>query len=148
MIPIYDELNKEVFKTLLSIQIHDNVKARSLDHNRENTYIDTNYDLAVRSQTETYYYIKRMTEQRQKMRAHLITEMIVEEREEMINKSLSKKVIDDVVAPKLAKQSTKPVSKKTPAKKATPVKKVATKKVVTRKTAVKKTAVKKISNKK
>lgn len=148
LIPIYDELNKEVFKTLLSIQIHDNVKARSLDHNRENTYIDTNYDLAVRSQTETYYYIKRMTEQRQKMRAHLITEMIVEEREEMINKSLNKKVIDDVVASKLVKQSTKPVSKKTPAKKATPVKKVATKKVITRKTAVKKTAVKKISNKK
>ena len=62
LIPIYDPQIKEIFKTLLQIQLQDNVKARSLDYGKVNEYKTSDYDLAVRSQVETYYYIKRMTE--------------------------------------------------------------------------------------
>jgi polyphosphate kinase len=62
LVPIYDEYIKEVYKTLLTIQISDNVKARSLNQNEMNKYISSDFDLAVRSQIETYDYIKRMTE--------------------------------------------------------------------------------------
>jgi polyphosphate kinase len=62
MIPIYDPYIKEIFKTLLQIQLHDNVKSRSLDEGMVNEYISSDYDLAVRSQVETYYYLKRMAE--------------------------------------------------------------------------------------
>lgn len=62
LIPIYDTQIKEIFKTLLQIQLQDNVKARSLDFGKVNEYKTSDYDLAVRSQVETYYYIKRMTE--------------------------------------------------------------------------------------
>lgn len=148
LVPIYDKLNKEVFKTILSIQIHDNVKARSLDHDKVNTYIDTNYDLAVRSQTETYYYIKRMTEQRQKMRTQLMAEKNLHEVNFLNKKHLSKKVTDVDLPPKQIKITGKSVAKKIPAKKTSPPKKAAVKKVVSKKTTVKKTAVKKIVAKK
>ena len=62
LIPIYDARIKEVFKTLLQIQLQDNVKARSLDFGKVNNYRTSDYDLAVRAQIETYYYIKRVTE--------------------------------------------------------------------------------------
>jgi polyphosphate kinase len=62
LIPIYDARIKEVFKTLLQIQLQDNVKARSLDYGKVNNYRTSDYDLAVRAQIETYYYIKRVTE--------------------------------------------------------------------------------------
>ncbi|MBK8700210.1 MAG: polyphosphate kinase 1 [Saprospiraceae bacterium] len=63
LIPIYDPKIKEIFKTILQIQLHDNVKSRSLDFEKINTYVTSNNDLAVRSQIETYYYVKRVTEQ-------------------------------------------------------------------------------------
>lgn len=62
LVPVYDPKIKEVFKTLLQIQLQDNVKARSLDFGQVNNYRTSDYDLAVRSQLETYFYIKRVTE--------------------------------------------------------------------------------------
>lgn len=148
LIPIYDKLNKEVFKTILSIQIHDNVKARSLDHDKVNTYIDSNYDLAVRSQTETYYYIKRMTEQRQKMRTQLMTEKNFEEVDLLSKRVLSKKVADMVSPSKSTKFINKTVGTKKSDTKSLPASKVEDKKAGSKKTVVKKTAVKKTAAKK
>jgi polyphosphate kinase len=62
LVPIYDEYIKDIFKTLLTIQASDNVKSRSLNANEINNYISSDFDLAVRSQVETYYFIKRKTE--------------------------------------------------------------------------------------
>ncbi len=62
LVPIYDSYIKEVFKTLLQIQLSDNVKARYVNLNKVNVYNESDFDLAIRSQIETYYYIKRKTE--------------------------------------------------------------------------------------
>ena len=61
-IPIYDENLKYIIKVLLQIQMNDNIKSRSLHHKKINQYRELSTDLAVRSQVETYYYIKRLTE--------------------------------------------------------------------------------------
>lgn len=65
LVPILDDDIKNTVKTLLRIQLNDNVKARSLSAKNSNEYIGigSQTDLAVRSQIETYYYIKRITEQ-------------------------------------------------------------------------------------
>jgi polyphosphate kinase len=62
LIPIYDNTIKEIFKTLLTIQLNDNVKARFLNIGKTNEYVTSENDLAVRAQVETYYYVKRNTE--------------------------------------------------------------------------------------
>ena len=64
LVPVLDEEIKTNIKVLLRIQLNDNVKARSLHVDRKNEYIriGSNSDLAVRSQIETYFYIKRVTE--------------------------------------------------------------------------------------
>ncbi len=60
--PIYDEdLRKEVLD-FISIQLRDNVKARILDGKLSNKYRQNLSDIAVRSQSEMYYYLKRQTE--------------------------------------------------------------------------------------
>ncbi len=60
--PIYHEEIREQIKDFLQIQLADNVKARVLDEDLSNTYYRTDSDLAIRSQLETYYYIKRGSE--------------------------------------------------------------------------------------
>lgn len=122
LIPIYDEYIKEVFKTLLQIQMHDNVKARSLDHDKINKYVTSGNDLAVRSQIETYYYVKRMTEQRVTYFNQL---------------TLDKKIEDQKAADKAKKSGAKPKAK------VSTDKKVSTKKATTKKAAVKKSPAKK-----
>jgi polyphosphate kinase len=64
LVPILDEGIKATVKVLLRIQLNDNVKARSIHsiHNNEYIKVGSNTDLAVRSQVETYFYIKRITE--------------------------------------------------------------------------------------
>ncbi len=61
-VPVYDEELRYMIKVLLRLQVGDNVKARSLHVNEVNEYKYSDADLAVRSQHETYYYIKRNTE--------------------------------------------------------------------------------------
>ena len=46
----------------MNIQMNDNVKSRVLDAKLTNKYRRNNDDIAVRSQIETYYFIKRREE--------------------------------------------------------------------------------------
>src|SRR5690606_4410527 len=62
LVPIYDPAIKTMVIDLMNIQLNDNIKARSISHTQNNEYIGSSSDLAVRSQVESYYYIKRMTE--------------------------------------------------------------------------------------
>ncbi|MEZ4992189.1 MAG: polyphosphate kinase 1 [Saprospiraceae bacterium] len=61
--PIYDPDLKKEIREYINIQLMDNVKARILDEDLSNTYY-RNGSLAIRSQRETYYYIKREMEAR------------------------------------------------------------------------------------
>jgi len=60
--PIYSEHIRSQIKDFITIQLSDNVKARIIDKTSSNTYRTDGSDLAVRSQMETYYYIKRQAE--------------------------------------------------------------------------------------
>ncbi len=57
--PIYDKELQEHIDQLMEIQLNDNVKARSLNYNEVNNYIVEKERLQIRSQMETYLYIKR-----------------------------------------------------------------------------------------
>ncbi len=61
--PIYDPRIIAELKDILNIQRSDNVKARSLQYNRINKYLLNDSDLAIRSQHETYFYLKRKNEE-------------------------------------------------------------------------------------
>jgi polyphosphate kinase len=61
--PIYDPALKREIREYINIQLMDNVKARILDEALSNTY-HRNGSLAIRSQRETYYFIKREMEAR------------------------------------------------------------------------------------
>lgn len=60
--PIYDQRLKNEIKDFMNIQLSDNVKARILDQEQANEYRKDGSDLAIRSQLETYYYIRRKQE--------------------------------------------------------------------------------------
>lgn len=57
--PVYDENLKADIKDFLQIQLHDNVKARVLDKTLSNAYRKNGSDIAIRSQLETYFCVKR-----------------------------------------------------------------------------------------
>lgn len=62
---LFPVLDKELAKTIiacLNIQLNDNVKSRILNAKMNNKYRKSSTDIAVRSQVETYYYIKRREE--------------------------------------------------------------------------------------
>jgi polyphosphate kinase len=59
-IPIYSEKIKQMLLDLLQVQLNDNVKGRIIDDTHSNAYQMSNIDMAIRSQVESYYYIKRM----------------------------------------------------------------------------------------
>ncbi|MEM6380503.1 MAG: polyphosphate kinase 1, partial [Bacteroidota bacterium] len=61
--PIYDPVIKKEILDYLQIQWSDNVKARIIEKDFLNEYAEGESDLTVRSQIETYYYIKRKMEQ-------------------------------------------------------------------------------------
>lgn len=61
--PVFDLDIKETIIDLLHIQLNDNVKARLIDLKKNNSYVRDTTDLAIRSQVETYYYLKRKLEQ-------------------------------------------------------------------------------------
>ena len=57
--PIYDDNIKKHLKNLMELQLKDNVKSRSLNYNETNVYKREKDKLQIRSQMETYAYIKR-----------------------------------------------------------------------------------------
>ncbi|MFK8054670.1 MAG: polyphosphate kinase 1 [Saprospiraceae bacterium] len=63
--PIYDKVLRKRIIDLMEIQWADNVKSRTLDAKMKNTYRRTSQDLAIRSQVESYYYVKRLEDQAQ-----------------------------------------------------------------------------------
>ncbi|HQU52366.1 MAG TPA: polyphosphate kinase 1 [Saprospiraceae bacterium] len=62
-IPVYNPTIKKTIHDLLQIQLNDNVKARLVKHKLNNQYKRDGSDLAIRSQTETYYYFKRLQDE-------------------------------------------------------------------------------------
>jgi polyphosphate kinase len=61
--PIYDERLKSVVKDVIDLQLKDNVKARIINAKQDNQYRKDKSDMAIRAQTETYFYFKRITEE-------------------------------------------------------------------------------------
>lgn len=60
--PIYHpEIKKDILE-YINLQLMDNVKARILDKSMSNKYYHNNSELAVRSQIETYFLVKRKAE--------------------------------------------------------------------------------------
>jgi polyphosphate kinase len=57
--PILDEDHKIMIMDLLQLQLSDNVKARMLDYDQTNKYSKTPSELPIRSQIESYFYLKR-----------------------------------------------------------------------------------------
>lgn len=60
--PIYDPDHKQELKDFMDLQFRDNVKSRILDFNHSNIYRENTDDIAVRAQSETYFYLKRKAE--------------------------------------------------------------------------------------
>lgn len=56
--PILQKNLKKELKELLEIQLHDNVKARILDKNMRNEYVECDKNKKIRSQIEIYNYLK------------------------------------------------------------------------------------------
>jgi polyphosphate kinase len=59
--PITDEKIKTELKEILEIQLSDNVKARWLDKELNNEYVQPDNEISVRSQIETYKYLHKKT---------------------------------------------------------------------------------------
>lgn len=59
--PVLDESIKKELKDIINIQLHDNVKARRLDNNFANEYVEAD-GIQVRSQIETYNYLNNKIE--------------------------------------------------------------------------------------
>ena len=60
--PVYDPLLQKEIRDLLNIQLNDNVKARIIDPRNLNEYRRNSSDIPVRTQLETYFYLKRKLE--------------------------------------------------------------------------------------
>ena len=61
--PIYDENLKKIVRDVVDIQLKDNLKARIINAAQDNRYKKDKSDFAIRAQTETYFYFKRLTEE-------------------------------------------------------------------------------------
>ncbi len=57
--PIFDKDNQQELRDILNIQLSDNVKARKLDNELANQYVNPRNTKKVRSQVETYNYLFR-----------------------------------------------------------------------------------------
>ena len=60
--PVYDPVIQQTIRDLLNIQLNDNVKARIIDPHNLNEYRRNSSDIPVRTQLETYFYLKRKLE--------------------------------------------------------------------------------------
>jgi len=61
--PVYDPALRRDLRALLDIQLNDNVKARIIDAKNLNEYRRNSSDIPVRTQLETYFYLKRKLEE-------------------------------------------------------------------------------------
>ena len=61
--PVYQQDIRQEIIDYINIQLSDNVKSRLIDAEFSNQYNRNDADLAIRSQVETYYYVKRKMEQ-------------------------------------------------------------------------------------
>jgi len=59
--PIYDKTIQQELKDIINIQLSDNVKARILDNDLSNIYVDAEDERKIRSQIETYNYLLKKT---------------------------------------------------------------------------------------
>lgn len=59
--PIFDKAIQQELKQILQIQLSDNIKARLLDNELSNQYINPRNTKKIRSQVETYNYLWRKT---------------------------------------------------------------------------------------
>ncbi len=57
--PIFDKDIQQELKDILNIQLSDNIKARTLDNELSNQYVNPRNTKKVRSQVETYNYLHR-----------------------------------------------------------------------------------------
>jgi polyphosphate kinase len=57
--PIKDDSIKKILINMFNIQLSDNVKARVLDNQLSNRYVDRNGDEPIRSQEEIYNYLQQ-----------------------------------------------------------------------------------------
>ncbi len=55
--PVFDEEIRKTVRTMLDIQLSDNVKARVLDNHLTNEYVQHESDKVVRSQIEIHNYL-------------------------------------------------------------------------------------------
>lgn len=60
--PVYEPDLKKEIRSLIDLQLNDNVKARIIDRLDQNNYRRSNSDIPVRAQLETYFYFKRKSE--------------------------------------------------------------------------------------
>jgi polyphosphate kinase len=60
--PVLDTTVKNEIMDYFEIQLSDNVKARTLDYKMSNAYKRQDGDISIRSQMDTYYYLKRKAE--------------------------------------------------------------------------------------
>jgi polyphosphate kinase len=60
--PIYDADLKKELRTIIDIQLKDNVKARIVDQCQGNIYLRNNTPETIRSQFETYNFYKALSE--------------------------------------------------------------------------------------
>jgi len=62
--PVYNEEIRQEILDFLHIQLSDNVKARIIDRGQKNEYKnDEDDDMPIRAQLETYYYLRRKSEE-------------------------------------------------------------------------------------
>lgn len=67
--PIFDEAIKKELKDIINIQLHDNVKARWLNNQLTNEYVQSD-GVQIRSQVETYNYLHNKIEQPLEISSH------------------------------------------------------------------------------
>jgi polyphosphate kinase len=60
--PVKDVGIRKVLIDLFEIQLNDNVKARELDNELSNKYVQTNSHVKIRSQEEIYNYLQQFNE--------------------------------------------------------------------------------------
>jgi polyphosphate kinase len=61
--PVFNEDIRRVMKTILNIQLSDNVKARILNNELNNEYVQNDGEKSIRSQIETYNYLFSISHQ-------------------------------------------------------------------------------------
>ncbi len=59
--PVLDKQIQQELKDIIKIQLNDNVKARTLNNELDNKYVNSRHTDRIRSQIETYNYLLKKT---------------------------------------------------------------------------------------